>query len=576
MDGKLMLADAVGPRADCVGAPAKVPVPEVGTEEPVIGKERWEEIRRMRAEGQAVSQIARATGLDRKTVRRCLRQSQWTPYRRTPMAETLLSAHMGWLAERAPQVNFSAQILFQELRASRGYGGGYDTVRNAVRPLRTEAAAAALTQRRFETEPGQQAQVDWGQVRTRFVSGPAEVHVFVMTLGYSRRAWAEGYQNERLAALLAAHEHAFAHFGGLHGGDPLRPHAHGHPGHHRGQAALESDLRGLRPALGVRAAAVPTLPGADQGQGRERGEVREAQLPPRADVPRPRGLQRAARRLAHRDRRRARARHHARAADRSLRRRSRRPGAGGEPAELPAGDAPRADRGRGLARLDRLQPLLGALAPDRQDRPGRARRRSLADPAIGASSSPSTRCSPDATSCGCCPEHGPGAAARNARKRFSDAPPTPTTDPRAASAARGRGPRSRGVRRRCWRPHEPRPARTARRAPAEAAPVQEPRAARSAAAGGRRQGARLLGLPRAGALRGGRGQDEQERHHAHLDGALPVRQAAGDLRLRLPALDRQEAGPEARLLPLHRARRQRRSSSGRRGSARPISPSPWA
>jgi hypothetical protein len=44
---------------DCVGAPANVPVPEVGTKEPVIGKERWEEIRRMRAEGQAVSQIAR-------------------------------------------------------------------------------------------------------------------------------------------------------------------------------------------------------------------------------------------------------------------------------------------------------------------------------------------------------------------------------------------------------------------------------------------------------------------------------------------------------------------------------------
>ena len=214
MDGKVTLADAVGPRADCVGAPANVPVLEVGTEEPVIGKERWEELRRLRADGQAVSQIARATGLDRKTVRRCLRQSEWTPYRRTPLVETLLAAHMGWLAERAPQVNFSAQILFQELRASRGYEGGYDTVRNAVRPLRAEATVAALTQRRFETEPGQQAQVDWGQVRTRFGSEPAEVHIFVMTLGYSRRAWAEGYQNERLGALLAAHEHAFAHFGG--------------------------------------------------------------------------------------------------------------------------------------------------------------------------------------------------------------------------------------------------------------------------------------------------------------------------------------------------------------------------
>jgi len=197
-----------------VDVPVMVAAPEVGAEVPVISKERWEELRRMHAEGQSVSQIARVTGLDRKTVRSSLHRDQWIPYHRTPLAETLLSAHQAWMVERAPAVNYSARILFQELRATRGYLGGYDTVRNAVRPLRTEAGAAALTQCRFETEPGEQAQVDWGQVRVRFATGPAKVHVFVLTLGYSRRAWAEGYENERLSALLAAHEHAFAHFGG--------------------------------------------------------------------------------------------------------------------------------------------------------------------------------------------------------------------------------------------------------------------------------------------------------------------------------------------------------------------------
>ena len=162
-----------------------------------------------------VSEIARTTDLDRKTVRRCLRQREWTPYRRAPAGETLLTAHLPWLKERAPQVNYSAQILFQELHASRGYAGGYDTVRNAVRPLRVEAAAASLTQCRFETDPGEQAQADWGQVRIRFDAGPAEVHIFVLTLGYSRRAWAEGYEHERMESLLAAHENGFAHLGGV-------------------------------------------------------------------------------------------------------------------------------------------------------------------------------------------------------------------------------------------------------------------------------------------------------------------------------------------------------------------------
>lgn len=201
-------------KEDGCAVPATLSVPEVGAEGPVISRERWEALRRLRGEGRSVSEIARSTGLDRKTVRAALAKGAWHPYRRTPVAATLLSAHAGWLAERAPQVHYSARILFQELRAGRGYEGGYDTVRNAIRPLRAEAAVASLTQRRFETEAGEQAQVDWGQVRVRFDSGPAAIHVFVMTLGFSRRAWAEGYEHERIDSLLCAHEHAFEHFGG--------------------------------------------------------------------------------------------------------------------------------------------------------------------------------------------------------------------------------------------------------------------------------------------------------------------------------------------------------------------------
>lgn len=185
-----------------------------GMEAKVVNKERWEEIGRLRAAGLTISEIGRLTQLDRKTVRANLRKSIWAPYRREAKHDGLLAAHMDWMAERAVQVRYSARILYQELRAQRGYVGGYDTVKNAVRPLRAEASSASLTQQRFETAPGEQAQVDWGQVKVRFAAGPAEVHIFVMTLGYSRRAWVEGFENERLGNLLAAHEHAFAHFGG--------------------------------------------------------------------------------------------------------------------------------------------------------------------------------------------------------------------------------------------------------------------------------------------------------------------------------------------------------------------------
>jgi len=193
----------------------KVSSPVVGEEDVVVGQERWEELQRLKAGGMTLSGISRATGLDRKTVRRCLRQVRWQAYRRAARRESLLAPHREWLKERAPEVGYSARILYQELCASRGFEGGYGTVRDAVRPLRLELVAASLTQCRFETEPGEQAQVDWGEVRVALGSGVVEVHIFVMTLGYSRRAWAEGYEHERMESLLAAHEHAFEHFAGV-------------------------------------------------------------------------------------------------------------------------------------------------------------------------------------------------------------------------------------------------------------------------------------------------------------------------------------------------------------------------
>lgn len=193
---------------------ANLSVSRTDTEAQVLNKERWEEIRRLHAGGSTVSAMARLLELDRKTVRYWMRQATWVPYQRPAAASTVLDAHHDWLVTRAGQVNFSARILFQELKATRGYQGGYDTVKLAVRPLRAEATLAALTQRRFETAPGQQAQIDWGQTKVKLGDTVATIHFFVMTLGYSRRAYVEAFADEQLASLLAAHEHAFAHFGG--------------------------------------------------------------------------------------------------------------------------------------------------------------------------------------------------------------------------------------------------------------------------------------------------------------------------------------------------------------------------
>jgi transposase len=212
-DPRSELLDGQAPRGLGIEA-ATVPGSEPDAEGNLIGEQQWQAIHQRRGAGKSVSAIARDLELDRKTVRSCLAQATWRPYRREPTVPTMLDAHRAWLVERAPQVHYSARILWQELRGQRGFTGCYETVKLAVRPLRAEAAVAALTQRRFETAPGEQAQCDWGQISVPLGGVRTKLHVFVMTLGYSRRGYAQGFERERMADLLAAHEAAFAHFGG--------------------------------------------------------------------------------------------------------------------------------------------------------------------------------------------------------------------------------------------------------------------------------------------------------------------------------------------------------------------------
>lgn len=68
---------------------------------------------------------------------------------------------------------------------------------------------------RYETGPGEQAQVDFGQLRVWIGEGGERVHVCVLTLGYARRLWVRAYPHERLSALLDGHERAFRHVGGV-------------------------------------------------------------------------------------------------------------------------------------------------------------------------------------------------------------------------------------------------------------------------------------------------------------------------------------------------------------------------
>ena len=181
----------------------------------MVREDCWRQVHRLfHIEQRAKAEIARQLGLDRKTVRAILQATAWQPYTRAEPVDSLLTAHTTYLQSRAPQVQYSARILFQELRQSRGYRGSYETVKRFVRPLRDVDQAAERATVRFETPPGQQSQIDWGQARIHYRSHPVTLHVFILTLGYSRRSFHEPCLGETLSQFLDAHERAFEYFGG--------------------------------------------------------------------------------------------------------------------------------------------------------------------------------------------------------------------------------------------------------------------------------------------------------------------------------------------------------------------------
>ena len=177
----------------------------------MVKRELWYEVHSRFKLKETKKSIARSLGLSVQTVRKILKETHPSNYSRRLSGNNLLTPFEDFIRTRLPAVGYCAQAIYEELN-EKGYTGSYDTVKVYVRPLREEAQRTATV--RFETPPGKQAQVDWGQCWTHVAGKRIKVHIFVMTLGYSRRLFAKATWNERLAAFLRCHEEAFEHFGG--------------------------------------------------------------------------------------------------------------------------------------------------------------------------------------------------------------------------------------------------------------------------------------------------------------------------------------------------------------------------
>ena len=168
-------------------------------------------------QGLSIRQIAQRTGNDRKTVRKYIQRGFLAPqYKPREPRLTLVTPYEIYLRDRLgewPQL--SGARLLREIR-ELGYAGGKTVLGDFLRQVRPPVPRAFEV--RFETAPGQQAQVDFAEFKVAFAGEPGvqrKVWLFAMVLGHSRYLWAQFVLHQDLASVLRCHMEAFEHFGGV-------------------------------------------------------------------------------------------------------------------------------------------------------------------------------------------------------------------------------------------------------------------------------------------------------------------------------------------------------------------------
>lgn len=169
---------------------------------------------RLKALGWGSKRIAAELGCSRNTVRHWLARGDWRPCA-SPSRSKQLDGLSDWLRERFRRHAGNADVVRQELAREKNILVSLRTVERAVAPLRRELIAAARATVRFETQPGEQLQIDFGERRVEIGGTPVKVYLFVATLGYSRRLHVRAYGHEKQDSWFDGIESAFRAFGGV-------------------------------------------------------------------------------------------------------------------------------------------------------------------------------------------------------------------------------------------------------------------------------------------------------------------------------------------------------------------------
>jgi len=181
----------------------------------MLSRETKVDISFFHRQGLSFREISRKTGHDRRTVKRYAENPELlsqgrAKVERKSILDPFKPVIEAWLDD---DCQYRATWIFDQLK-KLGYPGGYSIVKDAVRTIKQENSRIAYL--RFETEPGRQAQVDFGDFKVVHPDGSERtLYLFSMILGFSRAPYCEFLPACDMTNFLEAHQRAFAYFGGV-------------------------------------------------------------------------------------------------------------------------------------------------------------------------------------------------------------------------------------------------------------------------------------------------------------------------------------------------------------------------
>ena len=185
------------------------------TQTAMIEPEFVRQIRVLEALRWGSKRIARELGVALMTVKRYRRGGAIAEIQQRPSRRDLDDEQRAKVRELFDTTAEGNAVVVTQLLAEQGVDVDVRVVQRVLQPHRHAKRAAEAATVRFETEPGHQLQIDFGEKHVTIAGERVRVMLFVAVLGFSRRCYVHAFRSQRHDDWREGLAGAFRHFGGV-------------------------------------------------------------------------------------------------------------------------------------------------------------------------------------------------------------------------------------------------------------------------------------------------------------------------------------------------------------------------